>query len=242
MSAPVFHRFASLASTQDLAHELAGQGAPAATVVVASEQTKGRGTRGREWSSGAGGLWLTVILRPTAPPALEGLSLRVGMRLAAALEAAAGVPIGVKWPNDLIARDRKLAGILCEARWLGDRPGWVAVGVGVNVANPIPSELADQAIRLADLGYSAGPETLAETTAAAVIAAGDAGGSLSDAELAEFDRRDWLRGRQVAQPVPGTVAGLAPDGRLVVLGADGARRLVAAPVSLPGLAPGGGSR
>lgn len=242
MTELVVHRLPSVASTQDLAHDLAGQGAPAGTVVVATEQGRGRGTRGRPWSSAAGGLWLTVILRPETPPSLEGLSLRVGLRVAAVLDPLATVPIRLKWPNDLIALDRKLGGILCEARWIGDRPGWVAVGIGVNVANPIPPELATLAVRLGDLGFAGEPGDLAESVARAVIAAGAAGGALESGEMADFDRRDWLRGRRVDLPVAGTAAGLAPDGRLIVVADDGARRLVAAPVSVPDLAPGSGSR
>ncbi|MGE3618000.1 MAG: biotin--[acetyl-CoA-carboxylase] ligase, partial [Gemmatimonadales bacterium] len=133
------HRLDRVGSTQDEAHRLAAEGAPAGTVVVAAEQDQGRGTRGREWTSGRGGLWLTAILRPREAPLLEGLSLRIGLALAPVLEAVApGGLIQLKWPNDLVAANRKLGGILCEARWVGDRPGWVAVGVGINVRNPLP--------------------------------------------------------------------------------------------------------
>src|SRR4051794_17490868 len=110
----------------DRLHELAEQKAPAGTAVVAEGQTGGRGARGRPWHSPPGGLWLSVLYRPPAPGGLELLSLRLGLLVAAELEAAIpGLPVMLKWPNDLMLRDRKLGGILCEARWQGEAPGWI---------------------------------------------------------------------------------------------------------------------
>lgn len=238
------HRFETLESTQDLAHQLAADGAEAGSAVVAEMQHAGRGTRGRAWSSARGGLWLTVILRPTAADAVEGLSLRVGLEVAHTLErvAAPTALIGIKWPNDLVASDRKLGGILCEARWLGDAPGWIAVGIGINVTNPIPAELAGVAIALAELDSRVRAGDLIDPVIRAVVNAGERTGPLTETELAEFASRDWLKGRELVAPVAGRAAGITPDARLIVDQGAGTRTSVLGTVTLAALAQDGGSR
>lgn len=234
----MIHRFESIPSTQDLAHELAAQGELAGAVIVAREQTKGRGTRGREWSSGVGGLWLSVILRPSAE-ATEALSVRVGLELVESLSPmVAPERVDLKWPNDLIARDRKLGGILVETRWVGHRPAWVVVGVGLNVGNPLPEALSSVAIRLAELNPTTTVEALEQVVIAAVTrVATRSGGSLSAAELTRFARHDWLRGRRIEAPIKGTAAGISPEGQLLVTGPDGLARALTGPVTVAGLAP-----
>ncbi len=238
------HRFEVLESTQDLAHSLAADGAEAGTAIVAAVQEAGRGTRGRAWSSARGGLWLTVILRPTAAGAVEGLSLRVGLEVAHTLErvAAPAFPLGIKWPNDLVADDRKLGGILCEGRWLGDAPGWIAVGIGINVTNPVPAELAAAAVALADLNSDVQVDDLIDPVVQAVVDAGRGAGPLTDAELAEFASRDWLKGRELIAPVAGRAVGITPDARLIVEQAPGTQTSVLGSVTLAALARDGGSR
>jgi BirA family transcriptional regulator, biotin operon repressor / biotin---[acetyl-CoA-carboxylase] ligase len=221
-SSPVTHRFEALPSTQDTLHQLAQTGAPAGTAVVAREQTLGRGSRGREWHSPAGGLWLSVLCRPPEELAMEVLSLRVALAVSAALERACpGIALQIKWPNDLMLAGRKLGGILCEARWQGGRPGWVAAGLGLNVANPIPDPLADSAISLDTVSSGVTPEAL---TAALVLAITDAGqrhGLLAPMELELFRTRDWLLGRRLESPGRGEAHGLAEDGSLLILGEQG---------------------
>src|SRR5262245_17469457 len=135
----------------DRLHELAEQGAPAGTALLAEEQTAGRGSRGRAWHSSPGGLWLSVLYRLPSPGGVELLSLRLGLLVAAALEGTAPeLPVMLKWPNDLILRDRKLGGILCEARWQGESLAWVAAGLGLNVTNSIPDELRHTATALGE--------------------------------------------------------------------------------------------
>jgi BirA family transcriptional regulator, biotin operon repressor / biotin---[acetyl-CoA-carboxylase] ligase len=138
--APV-HYVERVASTMDLLHALAENGAVPGTAVVAGEQLEGRGSRGRSWHSPPGGLWLSVLLYPATLGGIEVVSLRVGLVVAAALEAFTSEAVQLKWPNDLILDRRKLGGILCEARWQGGVLAWVAVGIGVNVQNPIPRAL-----------------------------------------------------------------------------------------------------
>src|SRR5437762_128416 len=89
-------------STLDVAHRLASQGAPSGTLVIADEQTAGRGRDGKNWRSSPGaGLWLTLIVRPNDVSGLDVLSLRVGLVSAEALDRFASEPIRLKWPNDL---------------------------------------------------------------------------------------------------------------------------------------------
>src|SRR5580700_11076548 len=126
-------------STMDDAHRLAQDGAVAGTVVVASRQRAGRGRLGRPWASRTGsGVWVTVIERPRDPTILDILSVRLGLRVAEALDRFAAAPVRVKWPNDLyLASGGKVGGILCEARWHGSDLAWVAIGLGVNLALPV---------------------------------------------------------------------------------------------------------
>ncbi|HEY4671110.1 MAG TPA: biotin--[acetyl-CoA-carboxylase] ligase, partial [Gemmatimonadaceae bacterium] len=124
----------STPTTMDVAHRLAGQGAASGTLVIANEQTAGRGRGGKSWQSSPGaGLWLTLIERPTDSSGLGVLSLRVGLAVAEALDRFAAEPIRVKWPNDLYIDRGKLAGILVEARWREQSVEWVAIGMGINV-------------------------------------------------------------------------------------------------------------
>jgi BirA family biotin operon repressor/biotin-[acetyl-CoA-carboxylase] ligase len=155
------------------------------------------------------------------------LSLRVGIAVARAIEEAGAVPpIGLKWPNDLILGDRKLAGVLCEARWRGERLGWVTVGVGVNVANPVPDEVRETATRLADFDPALSPDLLAEPVRRAVGAVDLARGTLTDAEVAEFAARNWLRGRGISEPLPGVAGEVLADGALQVRAEDGSVQAV----------------
>ena len=122
------------ASTMDLAHQLAADGAPHGTAVVADEQDAGRGRTGKSWTSARGaGVWVSVLLRGAVATSAGVLSLRTGLELAHALDTFAGSTIQLKWPNDLFHGGMKLAGILTEARWRGDQLEWIVVGVGINM-------------------------------------------------------------------------------------------------------------
>jgi len=217
--------FRSLGSSLDAIHDLGAQGAPSGTVVLAEVQTAGRGRDGRIWRSPPGGVWLGMLLRP--PPALPAsgvLSLRVGLVLADVVEAVLGVRptslsgprAGLKWPNDVLIDDRKVAGILCESRWQGDTLQWLAVGIGVNVANEIPAELGDRAIALRDVRPSVRRIDVLDQLVPALLRLTAHGAQLTQFECAAFARRDWLRGRQIRTPLAGRAAGIRPDGALLV--------------------------
>jgi BirA family transcriptional regulator, biotin operon repressor / biotin---[acetyl-CoA-carboxylase] ligase len=205
-------------STLDELHARAAAGAPDGTWLVAAEQRAGRGSRGRSWHSGRGGLWLSVLRRGAGTPAgFELLSLRAGLAVASVLDGLPPVaPVMLKWPNDLMVRDRKVGGLLAEARWQGERLQWVAIGLGLNVKNPIPDELVGLATSLGDYCGETTVEALAEPLASALGGTDLEAPRLTSDELAEFAARDWLRGRAVSSPVRGTAAGLGADGRLAV--------------------------
>jgi BirA family biotin operon repressor/biotin-[acetyl-CoA-carboxylase] ligase len=209
----------------DLLHQVAADGAEEGTVVVAGEQTSGRGSRGRAWRSSPGGLWLSALYRPRALAGVELLSLRVGLALAEAIEGAGpGLRLAIKWPNDLILEDRKLGGILCEARWHGEELAWIVVGIGLNVTNAIPPELAAGATRLADRLPAIIPEALETPVIARLRSLDPAGDRLDPAQLAALRERDWLLGRRLLAPVAGHSEGIAADGALLVRDAAGAVR------------------
>lgn len=206
-----------VASTQDLVHALGEAGAPAGRAVVAAEQTGGRGSRGRSWASPRGGLWLSILCRPGDEAAALVLSLRAGLAVADVLEAEApGLALRLKWPNDLMLGERKVGGILCEARWQGNSIGWVAVGIGLNVRNALPPEVGDAAVALEAIHPGLSPERLAEPVRAAIAAAGTGAGPLTPGELLRYVARDWLRGRALREPLEGIAAGTSPEGALLV--------------------------
>lgn len=205
----------STPSTLDVAHRIAAQGAPAGTLVIANEQTAGRGRGGKSWQSSPGaGLWLTLIERPGDSSGLGVLSLRVGLAAAEALDRFAPEPIRLKWPNDLYVDQGKLGGILVEARWREQAVEWVAIGLGVNVQAPRDVDTA--------AGLEPGTDrldVLAELVPA-VVAAARATGPLEPDEIEEFDARDLARGRKCIEPAVGRVAGITPTGELLVALAD----------------------
>lgn len=142
-------------STNDDLLEAGKQGAPHGTGLAARAQTAGRGRRGHKWDSTAGNLLLSIVLRPCVNPAkYSGLAAISGLAVLEALEAQGlANEIGLKWPNDLVARGRKLGGILVEAARDKEGKPFAVCGIGVNV-NYVPSEVPDgglPAIGLSDL-------------------------------------------------------------------------------------------
>jgi len=208
--------FRTLGSSLDAIHELGAQGAPAGTVVLAEEQTAGRGRDGRTWRSPIGGIWLGMLLRPPFPEA-GLLSLRTGLVLADVIDELLGQPrVQLKWPNDVLLDSRKLAGILSEARWQGDAPQWLGLGIGINVANEIPADLTAQAVALHEVLSGVRRIDVLDRLVPALRPLTTHHAPLTDFECAAFARRDWLRGRQIRTPLAGRAAGIRPDGALLV--------------------------
>jgi BirA family biotin operon repressor/biotin-[acetyl-CoA-carboxylase] ligase len=223
--APLVVLPSSIPSTQDEAHRLGARGAPSGAVVLADEQTAGRGRQGRVWHSPAGrGVWLSVLLRPPRRPEGGALAVRAGLAAIAAIaEAAPGVAARLKWPNDLVVADRKVGGILCEARWSGADVAWVAIGVGLNVEGPVHAAVRERAVALADVSAGVSRLALVAALVPKLRALERLPSSLTPDERQAFLRAEW-RGAGAEETVD-----LEPDGTLLVRTADGAldRRVAA---------------
>jgi len=137
----------AIASTNARARELATDGATD-VAVLADEQTGGRGRLDRTWASPSGGVWLSVLFRPTVPMAQTPVFTLASAVAATEAAREAGVEAVIKWPNDVLVEvdgeERKLAGVLTEMEGEADRVSWVVVGIGVN-ANVDPDDLPESA-------------------------------------------------------------------------------------------------
>ena len=195
----------STASTNERARQLAATGAPHGTLVTAAEQTAGRGRQGRTWVAPAGrALLMSLVLRQ--PRRL--LPLAAGVAVAELV----GPNAMVKWPNDVLAADRKVAGILVEGR---PQEGWAVLGIGVNVAlamEDFPPELRSTA---GTLGLP--PQALEPTLEALLARLAYWLPAEEETVLAAVRGRDALAERQVSWAGgSGRAAGIDGDGRLVV--------------------------
>lgn len=144
----------SLASTNETLKKMAEEGAPEGTVVLAEEQTKGRGRLGRSWSSPPGrGIWMSVLFRPSIEPAGSSLfTLFIAVAVVKSIkELLPESKAGIKWPNDILSSSRKLCGILTELKAEADLLHFVVAGIGVNVntrKDEFPPELQGTATSL----------------------------------------------------------------------------------------------
>ena len=211
-------------STLDVIHELAADGAPGGTLVIADEQVAGRGRLGRRWHSPRGsGIWLGYLSRPDGRTSPGVLGLRVGLALVDALRELA-IPAAIKWPNDVIVGDRKLAGVLCEARWNGERLQWVAIGIGINVRGPLADDVAATAATLDSLRPGVQRVEVLDRLVPRLgeLAPSD---SLTATELEVYARHDWLRGKRLVEPIQGQIRGVDAGGALIVDTPSGTERL-----------------
>jgi BirA family biotin operon repressor/biotin-[acetyl-CoA-carboxylase] ligase len=239
----VLHCYDEIGSTSDRAKELAEEGAGHGEVVVAETQTAGRGRRGRVWSSPPRrNVYLSVVLRPELPPGrAPELTLVASVAVCDALRQA-GVNAGIKWPNDLLASGRKIAGILTELAAEPDRVQWVVVGVGVNVnarREDFPEELRDEATSvLIERGQPA-PRALFAAACLTLLEdwfdrhAEDGFAPVRDA----WRERNVTLGREVLVRTDGReISGVAEDlddaGALLVRTASGVERVLAGDVQL----------
>lgn len=138
-------------TTNNRARELALEGAPEGTLVVAEKQTAGRGRRGKVWESPLGtGIWMSLVLRPQIMPAEASvLTLLCGLATAEAIEAKTGLSAGIKWPNDILINGKKAVGILTEMDCEMSEVHFVIPGIGINVNTAsFPPEIAEIATSL----------------------------------------------------------------------------------------------
>jgi BirA family biotin operon repressor/biotin-[acetyl-CoA-carboxylase] ligase len=142
-----FHHYFEVDSTNTQARQLAEDGAAEGEIVVAEQQTRGRGRLGRNWISPASvNLYLSVVLRPELPPAhAPQITLMAAVALADTVARFISEPPAIKWPNDILVRGRKLGGILTESSVTSERVNYVILGIGVNIN--FPHALMPEAIR-----------------------------------------------------------------------------------------------
>ncbi|MEM2933968.1 MAG: biotin--[acetyl-CoA-carboxylase] ligase [Halobacteria archaeon] len=133
--------FQSVSSTNDVAKELAEKGASEGLVVLAESQSMGRGRLGRTWASPPGGIWLSVILRPEILPSnAHLLAIAAGVGAANAINKL-GLHAKLKWPNDVMIRDKKVCGILLELAAEVEAVDYAILGIGINANNDLPMEI-----------------------------------------------------------------------------------------------------
>jgi BirA family biotin operon repressor/biotin-[acetyl-CoA-carboxylase] ligase len=233
-------------STNDAVADLAGHGAPEGTVAFADAQTRGRGRSGHAWfSPPMAGLYVSVLLRPAdvvygapeAPPAWAGLiTLAAGVALADGIEAATGLRLDIKWPNDIVAADRrgprtvdrrwrKIAGILAEGHTVQGVLRHVVVGYGINVLRAsYPPDIADRASSLeTELGREVDRAAVLVETLAALAReyAGLRSGGCASLVARWRDRSPSAAGAEVSwldagRERVGVTAGIDDQGSLLV--------------------------
>lgn len=235
-------RYDRLGSTNDEARRLAETGAPHGTVVVAREQSAGRGRRGRSWNSPPGNLYLSILLRLDLSAArIAELSFVAALAVADAVDRFIRGKAVLKWPNDVLVDGAKISGILLESA-----DAAVVVGIGVNVLH-VPADAAALATSLLRAGawdatnFGEAHARVAEVQAALLegfagrVAAWRDGGfdAVRDAWLARAQPAGTvLRVSVGTGSVIGTYVGLDRDGALLLESAGGVRRITAGDVAL----------
>lgn len=240
------HVYGKVGSTNAVARELAEEGAPEGTVVLAREQTEGRGRSERRWYSPPGGLYLSMVFRPDRAGLSPLVSVLAALGVVRRLDRAfAELGPALKWPNDIVVEGRKLAGVLPEASTGPGGPRYLVAGVGLNVralGDEAPPEVRRSSTSLEDHVESPDPLAAADAVVQGLenflrsppAAAGPA-------VLALLDEYDWLRdrrfrvltGEEEEEGMPGVGVGIAPDGALLFRPDRGAlRRLSNATVLL----------
>lgn len=238
----------SVGSTNEVAKALARLGAPEGLVVVAEEQTGGKGRLGRTWHSPPGvGIWMTVVLRPPLIPyEAARLTLCAAVAVAGAIRQVAGLPAAIKWPNDIVLEDRKVCGILTEMEADWDRVHFAVVGIGINAnlpAEAFPEHLRATATSLLAAGGKPVPRALliAEVLARLEAEYQDLVAGRFDQVLTRWRALSATLGRTVRvlpvapdQPeVVGVAEAVDPSGALLVRLPDGQlHRVVAGEVSI----------
>lgn len=235
-------------STNDRARDLARQGAVEGTVVLADEQTAGRGRFGRRWvAPRASSILCSIIFRPACVPEQFGyLTMLCSLAAADAIEQKTGLRVALKWPNDLIVRSsplsgwKKLAGLLTEADIFSERPAFVVVGIGINV-NIFPRDLPALAPDATSIFAETGQWTDRTRLVAAFLTEVERRYELLKAgqtPFVEWQARLATLGNQVQatladEVLTGIAEGVDEDGALLLRTPEGnLRRLLAADVTL----------
>ena len=219
-------------STNRVARELAARGAPHGTLVAADRQTAGRGRRGRTFFSPEGGIYMSLLLRPTlAPEELTLLTPMAAVAVSRTVDALCRVSTGIKWVNDILLDGKKLCGILTERC----PDGAVVVGIGLNHRTPpggFPREL--EPIACALFPWEEEAEVSAEALCGGIVQEiiGLTDTVCHRAFLAEYREKSAILGREITvfplqgEPFPALAEEIDDNGRLIVRTAAGARRVL----------------
>lgn len=231
------HHYFRIASTNEAALKAAARGEPEGTVFLAEQQTAGRGRGGHAWQSPPSlGIYCSVVLRPQLPPAdVLPLMLASGLAVREAVAEATGFACDLRWPNDVLAGEKKVCGILAEMSAEATRVRYVVIGIGLNVNNnDFPSELAAEAT---SLRIATGREcSRMELIAAMLRALGRRNRTLQEHGGAARVLRDFEAASSYASGLEvhveenggytGTTEGLDEQGFLLVRTASGLRRVL----------------
>lgn len=222
------HHYPEVPSTQDLAREDARRGAPEGAVHLADHQTAGRGRLGRRWEEPSGSsLLVSIVLRPSQDlyPKLPMLGAVAAAR---AIEQVAAVETGLKWPNDVLVAGKKVAGVLVEGEFEGDRLVFAVMGIGINV-NLDPAAIPDPVYPLTSLRHETGVEVSRVALARSLFHALEQG--LDRARSGEPVEEEWrarlltlgrrVRVRTADGVDEGVAADVRADGSLVLRHDDG---------------------
>lgn len=226
------HHFFKADSTNRVALLMAHADQPEGTVVLAEEQTAGRGRAGRTWHSERGaGIYVTLLLRPKlAPVQAPLLTMMAGLSAHAAILAQTGLRVDLKWPNDLMIGGKKAGGILTEMHAEPSRVHFVIVGIGINVnQEKFPGELGATATSLrAECGKSQPRAELLvrllrefESDYNQFLREGPLGVTQRFEALSSYARDKRVRVTNHGESFAGKTAGLSPEGLLQVTRDDG---------------------
>lgn len=211
----ILYPYATLPSTNTLALQLLAKGTPEGTVVLAHQQSAGRGQHGHQWNSTVGGIYLSVVLYPQlAIEKLLQITLWSAWGVCWSLRRQ-GLPVHLKWPNDLLCEGKKIGGILVETKLQGSQLQGVVIGVGINGCNQIPETATNLSRYQKEFDY--------DTSTARILLGLEVGYRLwqrwSFSQLQRHYYRWWLN---YGQDTPlGRVLGIDEWGRLCL---DGGQR------------------
>jgi len=218
---------AQTTSTIDIAWEWLHAGGPEGSVVIADKQTQGRGRLGRPWCSPCGGLWMSIITRPGMAISRAGrLAVGMGIAAAEAVSTLTGCPAALKWPNDLVVKEKKLGGVLVETEANRQQIEAAVLSIGLNVnfsPHSLPEDIRQAATSLLqETGRRQPLESIAARLLHSLEALWPAIVSGEESLVERWRSWDALAGREVAveagtSVLRGRARGIDHEGSLVLV-------------------------
>lgn len=238
--------FPSIDSTNTKASQLAEEGYPTGTLVVAERQESGKGRRGRNWASPEGnGIFMTLILKPEINPNNASmLTLVAALAVSKAITKCTGRPAGIKWPNDIVMNGKKVCGILTEMSAQFDYVNHIVIGIGINVHNEsFPEELSHMATSLyleskEHFNRAALIEEILEQFEdyyAVYLKTEDLSGLVKEYDISLVNRNQQVKVLDPKEPFEGKAMGITPQGELIVDTWESRKLVYAGEVSVRGI-------